>query len=293
MSTHTKAVVAGIDLSAVSSTVINHAAGIASHLGVPCVLVHVMPDDFLNRYRNQADALYETVRQQAQEKIQAMLPPTESCPTIDVQVRKGKPVAELGCALKEQEASLLVIAANDLTKKHLGTVASRCVRTAPSDVLVLRDWQGGKFQRILVCVDYSPMSAKALERAASLAHSYGAHLEVIHVMFPPTEDYWGQVQTGQDANNDQYIAQVRSRAAEQMEAFLKACPVSLATISHSYEILESRFPSVAITHKASDSGADLVVLGTHGMSGFASNFIGSNAEKLINDCAVSVLAVRD
>ena len=78
-----------------------------------------------------------------------------------------------------------------------------------------------------------------------------------------------------------------------MKAFLAACPVSLDAIDHGFEILESRFPSVAITHKAMDSGADLVVLGTHGMSGFVSNFIGSNAEKLINDSAVSVLAVRD
>ena len=290
MSTHTKAVVAGIDLSAVSSTVIQHATGIAKHMGVPCHLVHVMPDDFLVRYRSQADSLYLTVKQQAEQKIQSML--GDSADAV-IEVRKGKPVAEIAHVLKEIDASLLVIAANDLTKKHLGTIASRCVRTAPSDVLVLRDWQGGKFQRIMVCVDYSPMSAKALERAATMATSYGAHLDVVHVMFPPTEDYWGKAQTGGEGDNDQFIAQVRHDAREQMKAFLAACPVSLEQVSHSFDILESRFPSVAITHKAMDSGADLVVLGTHGMSGFVSNFIGSNAEKLINDCAVSVLAVRE
>jgi nucleotide-binding universal stress UspA family protein len=159
--------------------------------------------------------------------------------------------------------------------------------------LVLRDWQGERFRKILVCVDYSPMSAKALERAAELAISYGAHLEVIHVMFPPAEDYWGKVQNDEDCTNAEYLRAARVAAEAEMKEFLSACPVAIRDIDHHVEIVESRFPSVAITQKASAGEFDLVVLGTHGMSGFVSNFIGSNAENLINDCAVSVLAVRD
>lgn len=293
MNHKTNTVIAGVDLSAVSSTVVKHATAIAQHFGTPCVLVHVMPEDFLTRYKDQAEDLYRSLHQQADAKLSSFVADQSPTATVERKICKGKPVEQLNQVIREENASLLVIAANDLTKKHLGTVASRCVRTAPCDVLILRDWQGDTFDRILVCVDYSPMSAKALERAASLAQSYGAHLEVIHVMFPPTEDYWGQVQSGRDENQEEYVAKVRARAQQQMKSFLTACPVSLEGISHSEEILESRFPSVAITHKAMDSSADLVVLGTHGMSGFVSNFIGSNAEKLLNDCAVSVLAVRD
>jgi nucleotide-binding universal stress UspA family protein len=78
-----------------------------------------------------------------------------------------------------------------------------------------------------------------------------------------------------------------------MAAFITECSVSLDGIDYSTHILESRFPSIVITRKVIDSEADLVTLGTHGMSGFASHFIGSNAERLVNESPVSVLAVRD
>jgi nucleotide-binding universal stress UspA family protein len=293
MSQHPTSVVAGIDFSSASSNVIKHAMNIAAHMGSSCVFVHVLPEEFFSWHKAQPEGVFENLRQQAEAKIQELIPDVPGAKESVIEVCKGKPVAELHNSVKSHGASLLVISANDLTKKHLGTVASRCVRSAPCDVLVIRDWQGAQFKRILVCVDYSPTSAKALERAANLALSYDAHLEIIHVMFPPTEDYWGKAQASSDMNTDSYITACRTRATEQMKKFLAACPVSLDQIDHSYEICESRFPSVAITHRAIDTNADLVVMGTHGMSGFASNFMGSNAERLINDCAVSVLAVRD
>lgn len=287
------AIVAGIDFSSASHNVVKHALGISAHQQVPCVLVHVMPEDFFQRHKSQAESIFENLKQQAQEKIEGLIPADCQAKDVAIHVCKGKPVAELQQAVQSHKACMLVIAANDLTKKHLGTVASRCVRTMPCDVLILRDWQGAKFKRILVCVDYSRTSAKALERAADLALSYGAHLDIIHVMYPPAEDYWGKSQSGDDVDTESYVEQCRESADAQMTKFLAACPVSLAQIDHSYEICESRLPSVAITHKAMDLNVDLVVLGTHGMSGFVSNFIGSNAERLINDSSVSVLAVRD
>jgi nucleotide-binding universal stress UspA family protein len=293
MSQQPTSVVAGIDFSTASSNVAKHAMNIAAHMRSSCVFVHVLPEEFFSWHKAQPEDIFENLQQQAESKIRELIPDVAGAKESVIEVCKGKPATELNNAVKSHGASLLVISANDLTKKHLGTVASRCVRTAPCDVLVIRDWQGAQFKRILVCVDYSPTSAKALERAANLALSYGAHLEIIHVMFPPTEDYWGKAQSTVDMNTESYVAECRKRATEKMTKFLADCAVSLAEINHSYEICESRLPSLAITHRAIDNNVDLVVMGTHGMSGFASNFMGSNAERLINDCAVSVLAVRD
>jgi nucleotide-binding universal stress UspA family protein len=57
-------------------------------------------------------------------------------------------------------------------------------------------------------------------------------------------------------------------------------------------VLESEMPSVAITTHVKFSGADLVVMGTRGHSPMASYFLGTNAERLLHDASVSVLAVR-
>jgi nucleotide-binding universal stress UspA family protein len=77
-----------------------------------------------------------------------------------------------------------------------------------------------------------------------------------------------------------------------MKAFLAPHAVGLAGIEHVPVILESISSSLALTHHVQDSGADLVVLGTRGHSRLASFFIGTNAERLLHDATVSVLAVR-
>jgi nucleotide-binding universal stress UspA family protein len=292
MNQHPASIVAGIDFSSASSNVVKHEMNIAAHMGATCVFVHVLPEEFFSWHKAQPDGVFENLQQQAQAKIQELVPDVAGVNEVVIEVCKGKPVAELHKAVTNHQASLLVLSANDLTKKHLGTVSSRCVRTVSCDVLILRDWQGSMFKRILVCVDYSATSAKALERAANLAMSYGAHLEVIHVMFPPTEDYWGKAEMSDDISMNKYVALCRNKADEQMRRFLDECSISLKLVDHCYVVAESRFPSLVITQNANDEGKDLVVMGTHGMSGFISNFIGSNAERLINDSAVSVLAVR-
>lgn len=57
-------------------------------------------------------------------------------------------------------------------------------------------------------------------------------------------------------------------------------------------MLESELPAVEITGHVRSIAADLVVMGTHGHSPIASHFIGTNAERLIQDAPVSVFAVR-
>jgi nucleotide-binding universal stress UspA family protein len=77
-----------------------------------------------------------------------------------------------------------------------------------------------------------------------------------------------------------------------MQRFLAPHAAALAEIEHHPVILESISSSMALTHHVQDSGADLVVLGTRGHSKLSSFFLGTNAERLLHDATVSVLAVR-
>ena len=77
-----------------------------------------------------------------------------------------------------------------------------------------------------------------------------------------------------------------------MENSVKRCESALEGIRYETTILESQLPSVAITDYVRSNSSDLVVLGTQGQSKLASYFIGTNAERLINDAPVSVYAAR-
>ncbi|MGB6219851.1 universal stress protein [Haloferula sp.] len=288
-----KTILTGIDFTAPSPAVLRHAIHVARPSGNPVHAVHVLDSGRIARWasggeRTSADALSE----QAQHRLDAFV--SEHAPDAGVatEIRVGRTATELCHAVEEHDADLLVIAANDLTKKRLGSVASACVRCAACDVMVLRDWQEGDFEKIVVCTDFSAMSARAMERGARLAAANGARLEIVHVLYPPDHDLWGvAVEIGEEPEEG-YATRCRERARREGEDFLASHTAALEKVDHQLVILESEVPSVAINSYLEDSGADLAVLGTRGHSRIGGMFLGTNAERLLHDVAVSVVAVR-
>ncbi len=67
----------------------------------------------------------------------------------------------------------------------------------------------------------------------------------------------------------------------------------LAALDFTSTILVSVASAEALNSQARVTGADLVVVGTRGLSKIEGLFIGTNAERLLHDVSVSVLAVRD
>jgi nucleotide-binding universal stress UspA family protein len=288
-----KPILVGIDFSASSSSVLRHAAHAARLSGLPVHAVHVLDAGRVAHWVSGGGKMSEAaLREQALERLKGLVAAQAPDAAVTTEVRTGRPAAELCRAVEERGASLLVIAANDLTKKRLGSVASACVRSAACDVLVLRDWQEGNFRRVVVCADFSPLSARALERGVELATAHGARLETVHVLYPPDRDVWGEVMEHAADSPVPYAEECRERARREAAAFLAPQAAALAGIEHHLVILESAFPSVALTGYLQDTGADLAVLGTKGHSRIGGMVLGTNAERLLHDVAVSVLAVR-
>ncbi|MEX1115346.1 MAG: universal stress protein, partial [Akkermansiaceae bacterium] len=291
----TKPVIAGIDFSAPSNFVLRHAVRLAGFSGVPVIAVHVLDSGRLAHWAASAGGgvAAETILKQAEEKLAALIQEEAAGTQIRNEVRSGRAADELQRAIEENAAGVLVIAANDLSKNRLGSVASRCVRTAPCDVLVLRDWQEGDFEKIVVCTDFSATAGRALERGIALAVANNASLEIVHVMYPPTMDPWGKTLDYAMDSPTPYAEEARTRVQQRMKTFLAPHADPLSAVFHNEVILESSSASAALTDHIRESGADLVVLGTHGLTRIAGLFLGTNAEALLQEATVSVLAVRD
>lgn len=285
-------ITAGIDFSASSEAVLRHAAHAASRSGAPLIAVHVIDPGSLAYRALGGGKDGDAVTRQAISKMEELIARV-GAEGARHEIRIGRPAEEMAAAMLAHGSSLLVIAANDSTKKRLGSIASRCVRSAPGDVLVLRDWQEGEFKRILVCTDFSPTSVKAFERGIFLAEVGGAALELAHVMYPPGRDPWGEAMDHKMDAASSYEQECQQRVEGQMAKQVAAHKDRLDALDFTSTILVSVSSAEALNSRARVTGADLVVVGTRGLSKVEGLFIGTNAERLLHDVSVSVLAVRD
>jgi len=293
MSADTK-IVAAVDFSSISPVVLEHAVKIACHRGGSVMAVHVLDE---SRLKDWIDTLGEdTSAENWIEKTKGRL--TELAATqagkceLTLDVSLGRPYQKIAELVQATGAGLLVIGAHDQDKRRMGSVAAKCIRAVASDVLVLRDWQGRLFKKIAACVDFSETSAKALGQALDFADAHNAGLEVIHVIFPPKNDPWGETMVHPLDSSVSYEAAVRERARRRMELFLKPFADRLEKLEHSTVVLESQCPAMAISAHALAESTDLIVMGTQGRSWLGSLVLGSTAERLLNDAPSSVLVVR-
>jgi universal stress protein A len=144
------------------------------------------------------------------------------------------------------------------------------------------------FDRILVPVDYSVHSLKAVGYAAELAQRLGANLDIVHVWDRPTY-ISDAVLVGHGAEQRSLAEMIRENAKTEMKEFLSK--VTLATGVTTTDRLLSGDPASVILKELDAQKYDLVVIGTHGRGGLAHLLLGSVAEKLVRHSKVPVLTV--
>ena len=142
------------------------------------------------------------------------------------------------------------------------------------------------FQSILVPVDYSEPSRRALELALSLAG--GAQVTVVHVWDRPP--YVGEeVVAHADGSRRSLSDLIRSNAERDMTDFLAQVSIPKGTTLQHHLI--SGDPVSGIIAEASKLGYDVLVVGTHGRTGMTKLLLGSVTERLIRLSPIPVLTV--
>lgn len=142
------------------------------------------------------------------------------------------------------------------------------------------------FKSILVPVDYSEPSRRALEQALALAGN--AEVTVVHVWDRPA--YVGEeVVAHPDGSRRSLSDLIRENAERDMTEFLSR--VSNPAAKAFTHRLISGDPASAIIAEATKPGYDLLVVGTHGRTGVTKLLLGSVTEKLIRLSSIPVLTV--
>ena len=144
-------------------------------------------------------------------------------------------------------------------------------------------------RRIMIPIDYSENSKAALAYAAELAVGFGASLDIVHVWDRPTY-VTDAVMVQRPGEAHKPIGElIRENAQKDMDEFLGG--ISLPSGVPSQSRLLSGEPAATLIAELKKAEHDLVVLSTHGRTGFAHLLLGSIAEKLIRMSPVPVLTV--
>jgi nucleotide-binding universal stress UspA family protein len=143
-------------------------------------------------------------------------------------------------------------------------------------------------KNILVATDFGDASGAALAYGRELSCRFGATLHLLHVaenIFVTTfgaETYAAMAPALQRELEDTARARLHELVMDSDRGGPPTKPI----------ILTSSSPASAIIDYAWESGADLIVMGTHGRGAFAQLLMGSVAEKVVRLARCPVLTVR-
>jgi universal stress protein A len=140
--------------------------------------------------------------------------------------------------------------------------------------------------RILFPTDFSEPAAEARKYAIALADRLGAELHLLHVAVPPVIPFpdattsWTMPATGLKSE----VEQAEQRLAQEITSWGEARRgVSTVIIGSAVD---------EIVKYANEHQIDLIVVGTHGLTGITHLLIGSVAEKLVRVATCPVLTVH-
>jgi nucleotide-binding universal stress UspA family protein len=163
------------------------------------------------------------------------------------------------------------------------------VQTSPGRAL--KEQKLLPFKKILCPTDFSEPSYDALKAAGEMALHFGAELVVIHVI-PPVPVQYPYPDPPVASSFD--VALYQQELAISAENALKG--VVAQRVSPKVRTLATVVtgdPAGEIVGKAQDENADLVIIATHGLTGWRHLVFGSVAEKVVRTAACPVLTIRE
>jgi nucleotide-binding universal stress UspA family protein len=144
-----------------------------------------------------------------------------------------------------------------------------------------------KIRKILAPTDLSELSLAGVQYALKLAQAQDAEVIVYYVVV--IDDSWPP------ARCEFEFDPVRGLIEDQkclLDRFVKEKLLDLGRNVKVRPLVEIGIPYRSIVEKAEEEGVDMIVMSTHGRSGFDHMFIGSVTEKVVRRANCPVLSIR-
>ena len=246
--------------------------------------VHVLPvfDAFHafvekneDHFRNLV-ALNEAVSNDIQNNIRENFADFDG--EIQVEVREGNPLSELLKISENQTNDLTIIGQSSINNQH-GILSKKLARKTKSNALVIPDYVSPQLKKILVPIDFSDHSAKALNTAISLAEQMETtpSITCLNVFEMPDINVY-TIQKGA-AQFKKMVEQDRKNAFER---FMRK-HVPNFSVPVQFEVVEKSMPGTAsyILEYAEKNDYDFLAIGAKGHSTIERLLLGSVTESLL------------
>ncbi|HMK35813.1 MAG TPA: universal stress protein [Desulfomonilaceae bacterium] len=142
-------------------------------------------------------------------------------------------------------------------------------------------------RRILLCTDFSENSVPAREHAINFAVAFHASLSILHVVnssrlgFPAFE-------VGVPFDLQEILKGIEESVRKAFEVMVKDC----SAVEEVKTFSRIGVPANEIVRFAQEESIDLIVMGTHGWTGFRHLILGSTAENVVRTATCPVLTVK-
>ena len=145
---------------------------------------------------------------------------------------------------------------------------------------------------LLVAVDFTSYSEKALVFASELAEKIEAQLLVLHVIHDPAEAPGFYAQKGK---KKKFLQSMEDSAEEMMQRFLKKMRRDYsdqAPIQKAVPLLVVGTIVTRILEIARKKNAYMIIIGSHGRTGLSHLLVGSKAERVVQLSTIPVTVVK-
>jgi nucleotide-binding universal stress UspA family protein len=295
-----------IDFSDFSRRALQHAAEIAARYDSEITLLHVgtaVPAAYVAGVGvPSAGALAPHERERLSAALERF---ADNCVPPGVPVRfevsEGPAAAEILGKAAAMSASLVVLGArgrSGLGRVLLGSVSEAVLRKASCPVMTVPKAANdaisappGLFEHIVVGVDFSDCSIRALNYAMSLAQESNAKLTVVHVIerMPDLPREIHETVLAGPRNLEEFIA---SASQDRQSRLNDMIPDAVRAYCVVDTMVHSGTPYREILRVADEGRADLLVIGVRGRGAVDRAVFGSTADRLVRQASCPVLTLR-
>ncbi|MBI4621347.1 MAG: universal stress protein [Desulfobacterales bacterium] len=148
-----------------------------------------------------------------------------------------------------------------------------------------------EIKKILVPIDFSDFSIRALKYGVALARHFGAKICLLHVI---SQELLNEIKTvrgflGEDDSPGEFLERKKRDINEKIEKIVNG---ETDQALFEGQLIEVGIPAEEIIRVAKERKVDLVVIATRGRSGLSHILMGSVAEKVVRRSPCPVLSVR-
>ena len=281
------------DFSKNSARALEYALHLAQQTGADLHLFHadVLHADPVSEMQA---AERETPVEVLRERLRTRADGTDIETPGDLHIATGRDLAAAPAIIRyaeEHDIDLIVMGTHGrrgIRRLLLGSVTEEVIRMAPCDILVLRrDAELPTDKPIVVPFDFSRFSRNAFLRAQALAEVTGQDLHLLHVTFMvPYPPFY----SSEELKKYDTPSRLITTAKEEMEALFQED--GHLPLERVHFVTRLGQPHEEITRYTDSVDAVLIVMGTHGLSGFQRIMLGSTTERTLRLASQPILVTR-